>query len=90
MRSAESVLLRPAQATGSMSTWHALLGVLCGLATILLTHNAQASTIEGINHTHWAINRFSVDGRSGIDIIGAYQGGAEDAATSLPRAGNQV
>jgi len=37
--------------------------------------NVQASTIEAINHTHWAINRFSVDGRSGADIIGAYQGG---------------
>ncbi|WP_081042050.1 DUF3304 domain-containing protein [Pseudomonas putida] len=36
---------------------------------------AQASTIEAVNHTHWAINRFSVDGRSGIDIIGPYQGG---------------
>jgi hypothetical protein len=37
--------------------------------------NAQASTIEAINHTHWSINRFSVDGRSGIDIVGPYQGG---------------
>jgi hypothetical protein len=36
---------------------------------------AQASTLGAINHTHWAINHFSVDGRSGIDIIGAYQGG---------------
>ncbi|WP_167469054.1 DUF3304 domain-containing protein [Pseudomonas reidholzensis] len=35
----------------------------------------RASTIEAVNHTHWAINRFSVDGRSGIDIIGPYQGG---------------
>ncbi|EPM89959.1 hypothetical protein A260_02986 [Pseudomonas syringae pv. actinidiae ICMP 19068] len=24
--------------------------------------SAQASTLEAINHTHWAINRFSVDG----------------------------
>lgn len=36
---------------------------------------AQASTIEAINHTHLTINRFSVDGRSAADIIGAYQGG---------------
>lgn len=35
----------------------------------------EASTIEAVNHTHWAINRFSVDGRSAVDIIGAYQGG---------------
>lgn len=43
---------------------------------------AQASTIEGINHTHWAINRFSVDGRSGLDIIGPYQGGEGGVAIS--------
>ncbi len=54
---------------------------LTWLTALLLTTNVltvsylQASTIEAINHTHWAINRFSVDGRSGIDIIGAYQGG---------------
>ena len=42
---------------------------------VLLAQNALASTLEAINHTHWAINRFSVDGRSGIDIIGPYQGG---------------
>jgi len=34
-----------------------------------------ASTIEVFNHTHWAINRFSVDGRSGFDTIGPFQGG---------------
>ncbi|UZA71837.1 DUF3304 domain-containing protein [Pseudomonas viridiflava] len=48
---------------------------LCGLIGALLVQNAMASTLEAINHTHWAINRFSVDGRSGIDIIGPYQGG---------------
>ena len=52
-----------------------LFAALCGLAASVLAPSAQASTIEAINHTHWAINRFSVDGRSGIDIIGAYQGG---------------
>nr|WP_318531826.1 DUF3304 domain-containing protein [Pseudomonas huaxiensis] len=36
---------------------------------------AQAGIIEGVNHTHWAINKFSVDGRSGLDIIGPWQGG---------------
>lgn len=50
----------------------ALLGTLVGA---LLAQNGQASTIDAINHTHWVINRFSVDGRSGIDIIGPYQGG---------------
>ncbi|MCP1116333.1 DUF3304 domain-containing protein [Enterobacter sp. 168J2] len=32
-------------------------------------------TIEAINHTNWAINRFSVNGQSGLDIIGPYSGG---------------
>lgn len=32
-------------------------------------------TIKGINHTHWAINHFSVNGQSAIDIIGPWQGG---------------
>ncbi|EOX3823027.1 DUF3304 domain-containing protein [Enterobacter quasiroggenkampii] len=32
-------------------------------------------TIEAINHTSWAINRFSVNGQSGLDIIGPYSGG---------------
>ncbi len=49
-----------------------LLGTLVG---VLLVQSAQASTLEAIDHTHWAINRFSVDGRSGLDIIGPYQGG---------------
>ena len=73
MRLTESVLRCPAP--GSMFTWRALLGILCGLAFILLTQNVQASTIEGVNHTHWAINHFSVNGRSALDIIGPYQGG---------------
>ncbi len=48
---------------------------MCSLAACLLVPFASASTIDAINHTHWAINRFSVDGRSAIDIIGPYQGG---------------
>lgn len=32
-------------------------------------------TIEAINHTHWEINHFSVNGQSGVDIIGPWQGG---------------
>ena len=50
----------------------ALLATLIG---VMLAQSTQASTLEAINHTHWAINHFSVDGRSGIDIIGPYQGG---------------
>ncbi|MNC29765.1 hypothetical protein D3C75_780280 [compost metagenome] len=55
--------------------WRSRMVGLCGLVGMLLVQHAQASTIEAINHTHWAINRFSVEGRSGIDIIGAHQGG---------------
>ncbi|EPN51696.1 hypothetical protein A245_26703, partial [Pseudomonas syringae pv. actinidiae ICMP 19096] len=51
------------------------LALLATLVGVLLAQSAQASTLEAINHTHWAINRFSVDGRSGLDIIGPYQGG---------------
>ena len=57
------------------SSTRPLIGLLCGLVATLLSINAQAGTLEAINHTHWAINRFSIDGHSGIDIIGPYQGG---------------
>ncbi|WP_434674884.1 DUF3304 domain-containing protein [Pseudomonas sp. D3-10] len=57
------------------SPWHTLLLAWCGLLGAVLAPNVSASTLEAINHTHWAINRFSVDGRSGIDVIGPYQGG---------------
>ncbi len=45
------------------------------LAVTLFIPSVHASSIGGINHTHWAINKFSVDGRSALDIIGPYQGG---------------
>ena len=41
-------------------------------------------TIEAINHTKWAINYFSVDGQSGIDIIGPYQGGGGGCCYRVP------
>ncbi|MFN3358969.1 MAG: DUF3304 domain-containing protein [Pseudomonas sp.] len=56
----------------SCNVW---VGWLCCLAGAAWEQSAQAGTLEAINHTHWAINRFSVEGRSGIDIIGPYQGG---------------
>jgi hypothetical protein len=59
----------------------AMLGTLVGL---LLTQSAHAGTLEAVNHTHWAINRFSVEGRSGIDIIGPYQGGGGGCCYSAP------
>ncbi|MDR0277397.1 MAG: DUF3304 domain-containing protein [Paucimonas sp.] len=49
--------------------------VVCGLVAMLSGTAAQAGILGGINHTHWAINRFSVDGRSGLDSLGPWQGG---------------
>ncbi|QHM77525.1 hypothetical protein C7M52_03524 [Mixta theicola] len=39
------------------------------------TASGGSGAIEAINHTSWAINRFSVNGASAIDVIGPYQGG---------------
>jgi hypothetical protein len=67
------------------SIGQALVATLCCLAINVLAPSAQASTIEAINHTHWAINRFSVDGQSGIDIIGPYQGGGGGCCYIAPK-----
>ncbi len=60
------------------------LPVVLGLAYALSVPSIHASTLEGINHTHWAINHFSVDGRSGIDIVGPYQGGGGGCCYVVP------
>ncbi|MHC8315223.1 DUF3304 domain-containing protein [Pseudomonas sp. LB3P31] len=60
-------------------------GLLCSLALTSFVQNVQAGIIEGINHTHWAINHFSVDGRSGLDIIGPYQGGGGGCCYIAPQ-----
>ncbi|WP_256832473.1 DUF3304 domain-containing protein [Pseudomonas sp. Pse1] len=49
--------------------------VLSALLAATLAQSALGGTLEAINHTHWAINRFAVNGQSGLDIIGPYQGG---------------
>ncbi|HBT5137862.1 TPA: DUF3304 domain-containing protein, partial [Klebsiella pneumoniae] len=41
-------------------------------------------TIKAINHTKWAINHFSINGQSGIDIIGPFQGGGGGCCFSVP------
>jgi len=67
--------------------------VLCGI--LLLAgcgqQSAQAEyqgggggTIEAINHTKWAIE-FSVNGRSGLDNIGPYQGGGGGCCFGVPK-----
>ncbi len=57
---------------------------------LLLTGSpvAFAGTIEAINHTKWAITHFSVNGQSGLDAIGPFQGEAADAVTAHRRPGN--
>ncbi|NNG28399.1 DUF3304 domain-containing protein, partial [Klebsiella pneumoniae] len=40
--------------------------------------------IKDINHTKWAINHFSVNGQSGIDSIGPFQGGGGGCCFSVP------
>jgi len=68
--------------------------VLCGI--LLLAgcgqQSAQAEyqgggggTIEAINHTKWAINQFSVNGQSGLDVIGPYQGGGGGCCFGVPK-----
>ncbi|QGR08123.1 hypothetical protein CTZ24_17505 [Pantoea phytobeneficialis] len=52
--------------------------------SIFMPSKAGAGVIKAINHTHWAINRFSVNGQSGIDIIGPYQGGGGGCCFSVP------
>ncbi len=47
--------------------------LISGLACTFQT--AMAGTIYGINHTHWAINRFSVNGHPAMDGIDPYQRG---------------
>ena len=68
--------------------------LLAGL--LLLTGCAQPAaqagggTIDAINHTKWAINHFSINGQSGIDSIGPFQGGGAAAASAFPPAGRRV
>jgi len=76
--------IKRATPRGKLNSRLARMGVLGGLVAALLVQGAQASTLEVINHTHWAINRFSVDVHSGIDIIGPYQGGGGGCCYSAP------
>jgi len=69
--------------------WHGLnrglaIASVGFVVCFLLITNVQAATLQAINHTHWAINHFSVDGRSGIDAIGPYQGGGGGCCYIVP------
>ncbi len=70
--------------TGTLIRRHVLSVVLGSVAMFVGVPVASASSIYGINHTHWAVNRFSVDGRSAVDIIGPYQGGGGGCCYMAP------
>ncbi|TDB42525.1 DUF3304 domain-containing protein [Photorhabdus luminescens] len=60
------------------------LAVLCLLLLACSQFPVQAGVIIAINHTKWAINRFSVDDTPGIDSIGPYQGGGGGCCYRVP------
>ncbi|AWK42934.1 DUF3304 domain-containing protein [Photorhabdus laumondii subsp. laumondii] len=60
------------------------LAVLSLLLVACSQFPAQAGIIIAINHTKWAINRFTVDDQPGIDIIGPYQGGGGGCCYRAP------
>jgi hypothetical protein len=60
-----------------------LIGALT-LTVALSAPTAFAGNIYGINHTHWAINRFAVDGHPSIDSVGPYQGGGGSGGYAAP------
>ncbi|KOY60116.1 hypothetical protein AM629_21195 [Photorhabdus heterorhabditis] len=67
-----------------MKKHRAKWAVLCLLLTACSQFPAQAGVIIAINHTKWAINRFSVDDNPGIDSIGPYQGGGGGCCYRAP------
>ncbi|RRW59258.1 DUF3304 domain-containing protein [Pantoea dispersa] len=62
----------------------ALLLAGCSQPVANAESRGGGGTIEAINHTRWAINHFSVDGQSGIDAIGPYQGGGGGCCYGVP------
>lgn len=60
------------------------LGLLTGTGCATAPAQASGGTIDAINHTHWAINHFSVNGQNAVDIIGPYQGGGGACCFAVP------
>ena len=65
---------------------HVLSALLLAAGCASTPPPAQASggTIDAVNHTHWAINHFSVNGQNAVDIIGPYQGGGGACCFAVP------
>ena len=64
--------------------------LLTGCAQPAAQAGGGGGTIDAINHTKWAINHFSINGQSGIDSIGPFQGEVAGAASACPPAGRRV
>lgn len=61
-----------------------VLAVLLAVGMGVLNQTVKANTLEGINHTHWVINYFSVNGHSGVDVIGPHQVGGVACCYVVP------
>ena len=57
--------------------------LLAGCGQQHAEYHGGGGTLEAINHTKWAI-QFSVNGQSGIDIIGPFQGGGGGCCFGAP------
>jgi len=57
--------------------------MLAGCGQQHAEYHGGGGTLEAINHTKWAI-QFSVNGQSGIDIIGPFQGGGGGCCFGAP------
>lgn len=56
----------------------------CSQHTVHADTGGGGGTIRAINHTKWAINHFSVNGQSGIDAIGPFDGGGGGCCYGVP------
>ena len=68
----------------SGSPLRSLMRCVYSFVFLLLSTELWAGGIYGINHTHWAINHFSVDGRQAVDGIDPYQAGGGGWGYSAP------
>lgn len=60
------------------------LALCVSLCMQSLMYESEANNLFGVNHTQWAINSFSVNGRSGVDIIAPHQSGGGACCFNAP------